>query len=141
MKMLIAVDGSDSALRAVAAAIAEAGARREAPELHLLHVHRPIPDARVQQHVSRESLEHYYRDESLPQLAAAEAALNAAGLAFTRHIHVGEAAEIIAKIAGELGCERIVMGTHGRSALGDAVLGSVSHRLLRLAPCPVLLVK
>ena len=56
---------------------------------------------------------------SLPQLAAAEAALKAAGLAFTRHIHVGDAAGIIAKLAADHGCARIVMGTHGRSALAE----------------------
>ncbi len=141
MKILLAVDGSASSARAVAQVAALAAELRTAPEIHLLHVHPAIPDARVRQHVPHGDLERYYREESLPHLAAAEAALNAAGLAFTRHLHVGEAAEIIAKLAAEHGCERIVMGTHGRSAVADAVLGSVSHRVLHLAPCPVLLVK
>lgn len=141
MKILLAVDGSASAARAVAEVVKTAGELRAAPEIHLLHVHPPIPDARVQHHVGHGDLERYYREESLPHLAGAEAALAAAGLAFTRHIHVGDIAEIVAKLAAEFGCERIVMGTHGRSALADAVLGSVSHRVLRLAPCPVLLVK
>ncbi len=141
MKILLAVDGSASSARAVAQVAALAAELRTAPEIHLLHVHPAIPDARVRQHVPHGDLERYYREESLPHLAAAEAALNAAGLAFTRHLHVGEAAEIIVKLATEHGCERIVMGTHGRSAVADAVLGSVSHRVLHLAPCPVLLVK
>jgi nucleotide-binding universal stress UspA family protein len=33
------------------------------------------------------------------------------------------------------------MGNKGRSAVAEAVLGSVSHRVLHRAPCPVLLVK
>ena len=141
MKLLLAVDGSASSARAVAQVVALAAELRAAPEIHLLHVHPEIPDARVRQHVPQGDLERYYRDESLPQLAAAEAGLKAAGLAFTRHIHVGDAAGIIAKLAADQGCARIVMGTHGRSALAEAVLGSVSHRVLQLASCPVLLVK
>jgi nucleotide-binding universal stress UspA family protein len=35
----------------------------------------------------------------------------------------------------------IVMGTHGRSGLNRALLGSVAERVIRLAPCPVLTVR
>lgn len=141
MKILMAVDGSACSLRAVAQVVALAGELRSAPELHLLHVHPEIPDARVRQHVPHGDLERYYREESLTQLADAEAALKAAGLAFARHIHVGDASAIIARQAAEHGCDYIVMGTHGRSALAEAVLGSVSHHVLQQARCPVLLVK
>lgn len=141
MKILLAVDGSEASGRAVAQAVALAAELKQVPEIHLLHVHAPVPVGGVQQHLGHEQLERYYREESLPHLSAAEAALNAAGLAFTRHIHVGDAAEIIAKLAREYGCTHIAMGSHGRSALADVALGSVSHRVLKLATCPVLLVK
>ena len=32
----------------------------------------------------------------------------------------------------------IVMGTHGQSGLNRGLLGSVTERVIRLAPCPVL---
>jgi nucleotide-binding universal stress UspA family protein len=35
----------------------------------------------------------------------------------------------------------IVMGTHGRGALAQLVMGSVAERVVRLAPCPVLTVR
>ena len=35
----------------------------------------------------------------------------------------------------------IVMGTHGRAGLAHALLGSVAERVVRLAPCPVLVVR
>jgi nucleotide-binding universal stress UspA family protein len=44
-------------------------------------------------------------------------------------------------MAGELGCDLIVMGTHGRGAVAGMVMGSVANRVLHLAPCPVQLVK
>lgn len=141
MKILLAVDGSEASGRAVREVVALAATLKQAPEIHLLHVHAPVPVGGVQQHLGHEQLERYYREESLPHLAVAEAVLEAAGLAFTRHIHVGEAAEVIAKLARDYGCSHIVMGTHGRSVLADVALGSVSHRVLKLAPCPVLLVK
>jgi nucleotide-binding universal stress UspA family protein len=34
----------------------------------------------------------------------------------------------------------IVMGTHGRGAIGHWIMGSVAERIVRLAPCPVLTV-
>src|SRR5262245_54380153 len=35
----------------------------------------------------------------------------------------------------------IVLGTHGRTGLTHAIMGSVAERVVRLAPCPVLTVK
>ena len=141
MKLLLAVDGSACAERAVAQVISNAGSWREAPELHLLYVHPAIPIGRVQSHIGHDTLESYYREESRPHLMSAENALTAAGLDFKRHIHVGEAADVVVRVATELGCDWIVMGSKGRSAVAEAVLGSVSHRVLHLAHCPVLLVK
>ena len=140
-KVLIPVDGSACSDRAVAQFIQHAVWFRELPEIHLLHVHAPIPVGRVQQHIGHEALEAYYREESAVLLASAEALLNAAGMVFQRHIHVGPAAEIIVKLARELSCDIVFMGTHGRGALPAALLGSVASKVLHLADRPVMLAK
>jgi nucleotide-binding universal stress UspA family protein len=141
VKILVPVDGSDCALRAVAQMIAHVGWLRETPEIHLLHVHPPIPVGRVQEHIGRETLDRYYREESEALLAPACAQLDAAKLAYRTHIHVGEPAEVIAKVASDLGCDLIFLGTHGRGAVTAAILGSVVARVLHLAKQPVLLAK
>ena len=141
MKILLAVDGSDVALRAVDHLIGHVSWFREMPEIHLLHVQPPIPIGRALAHVSKETLQAHYMDESREHLQEAQQKLDAAGRFHTTHIHVGQAAEVIAKLAGELGCELVVMGSHGRSGIAGLVMGSVATRVLHLAPCPVLLVK
>lgn len=141
MKILLAVDGSGCSDRSVAELISRHGEWRNAPEVHLLYVHPHIPVGRVQSHIGHDALDSYYREESLPHLASAERALTTAGITFTHHIHVGEPAEVVAHVAAELGCDWILMGNKGRSAVADVVLGSVAHRVLHLAHCPVLLVK
>ena len=141
MRILLPVDGSDCALAAAARLVTLAGDLRETPEIHLLNVHPPIPIGRVQAHLGKETLNAYYLEEGQAQMASAQACLAAAGLAFTPHLHVGLPAEVIARLAGELHCDLIVMGSHGRSALSGMVAGSVATRVLHLAPCPVLLVK
>lgn len=50
----------------------------------------------------------------------------------------GHAARQIAALARQLDADLIVVGTRGRAALGGAILGSVTQRLLHEAPCPVL---
>ncbi|MDX1530736.1 MAG: universal stress protein [Rhodothermales bacterium] len=49
-------------------------------------------------------------------------------------------AETILHVAEEGDADLIVMGTHGRTGLHHAMLGSVAEKVLRLAPCPVLVV-
>lgn len=141
MKILLPVDGSACSLRAVDHLIAHAAWFRDVPEIHLLHVHAPIPIGRVQAHVGKETLHSYYLEEGQEQLVEAQKRLDAAGRFHTTHIHVGQPAEVISKMAAELACDLIIMGTHGRSVAAGLVIGSVATRVLHLSPCPVLLVK
>ncbi len=43
--------------------------------------------------------------------------------------------------AREQDIDLIIMGTHGRGALGHLLMGSVAERVVRLAPCPVLTIR
>lgn len=140
-KVLIPVDGSLCSERAIGQFIAHGAWFREAPEIHLLHVHAPIPVGRIQQHVDHETLDSYYREESQMQLAGAEALLKAAGLSYQCHIHVGAAAEIIVSLARELACDLVTMGSHGRGAFTAAIMGSVAGRVLHLIDRPLMIVK
>ncbi len=47
----------------------------------------------------------------------------------------------IAAAARQERADLIVMGTHGRSGLDRALLGSVADRVIRLGPCPVVSVR
>jgi len=141
VKILLPVDGSDCALRAVDHLVAHTGWFSSVPEIHLLNVHPPIPIGRIQAHVGKDTLHAYYLEESQAQLLEAQRRLDAAGRFHTTHIHVGQPAEVITRLAAELGCDLIVMGSHGLGALAGAVAGSVATRVLHLSACPVLLVK
>jgi nucleotide-binding universal stress UspA family protein len=54
---------------------------------------------------------------------------------------VGHIGQTIARRADELGCDGIVMGTSGRGALGNLLLGSVATKVIHHAKVPVTLVK
>lgn len=53
----------------------------------------------------------------------------------------GKPAPAIAQFAKENGCDLIVMATHGTSGLQQAIVGSVTRRVMYLATCPVMVVK
>jgi nucleotide-binding universal stress UspA family protein len=56
-------------------------------------------------------------------------------------VRVGRPAEEIVAAAAELGCDLIVLSTHGYSGLDQILIGSVAERVARLASCPVLIVR
>lgn len=141
LKILLPVDGSDCSLRALDHLQLHVSWFREVPEIHLLHVQPPIPIGRVQSHIGKETLHDYYREESQIHLSAAQAKLDAAELFHTTHIHVGQPAEVIARMATEINADLIVMGAHGRGVIGSMLMGSVATRVMHLVACPVLLVK
>jgi len=53
----------------------------------------------------------------------------------------GNPGTTIIEVAQRTGADLIVMGTHGRKGLGRLLMGSVAERVVRDAPCPVVVVK
>jgi nucleotide-binding universal stress UspA family protein len=53
----------------------------------------------------------------------------------------GFAAEEILRLTAEVGCDLIVMGTHGRTGLGRLIMGNTAQSVLPQAECPVMVVK
>jgi nucleotide-binding universal stress UspA family protein len=53
----------------------------------------------------------------------------------------GDTANEILRVAQEVNCDLVVLGTHGRKGLGRLLMGSVAEKVLRRAACPVLTVK
>ena len=56
-------------------------------------------------------------------------------------VRLGDPGSVVADRAKELDAELIVIGSHGRSGIARLMLGSVAERVVRLASCPVLVVK
>jgi nucleotide-binding universal stress UspA family protein len=88
---------------------------------------------------SRVEYEDALRKIGLEYLNDIQDAANAAGLKFFGYIEFSASpAREIVRTAEDNGCELIFMGSHGRSGLGQLVLGSVTTKVLALCQIPVL---
>ncbi len=56
-------------------------------------------------------------------------------------LRLGPAPEVINDVAEEIGADLVVVGTHGRTGLAHALLGSTAEHILRAATLPVLVVR
>lgn len=56
-------------------------------------------------------------------------------------VEIGDPYEQLVALARRRNVDLIVTGTHGRSGLGHLVMGSVAEKIIRHAPCPVLVVR
>jgi nucleotide-binding universal stress UspA family protein len=118
-EVLVATDFSEIAEEAVRAA--RQHAERFAARLHLLHVlDTDEPDA-----ARRLARLGEGAGATIPVLLRAPA---------------GDPAHEIVRYAREHDVDLIVVGTHGRTGMSRALLGSVAERVIRIAPCPVLAV-
>ena len=141
MKILVPVDGSANALRAVDYVIRHIVELKERPQLLLLNVQWNVAAGNVKLFINQETINDYYREQGMAALQQARAALDAAALPYQYHISVGTPAEAIAQYAGEQAVDQIVMGRQGQGGLHALLLGSVMNKVLHLASCPVMLIK
>ncbi|NSL55567.1 universal stress protein [Uliginosibacterium aquaticum] len=141
MNILLAVDGSEYSARVVEALLTFSARLREMPKVHVLYVHLPIPIGFATRHVAREIVDAYYHEEGLAVVQPVAERLRAAGLDVEQHVRVGSPGETIANAVNDLECDAVWMGTHGRGAVTQALLGSVAARVVALAHRPVTLVR
>jgi nucleotide-binding universal stress UspA family protein len=139
MKILLPVDGSAHTKRMlgyVAAHDELFGPRHEYVALHAVPA-IPVYAARF---LDRGVLDEHYRDEARRVLDTVEAFARQQGWTLRTEHAVGPAAEAIAGFANAEKPDLIVMGTHGHSALGNVLLGSVATGVLARCRVPVLFV-
>ncbi len=123
---------SEGALR-----VARLLARDHGARLIILYVERldvlsdGTPAAEVDPRVFKEALENVRKRVDGPDLKYPVETL----------LRQGFAPEGIIETAEEMGCDLIVMGTHGRTGLSRLLMGSVAENVLPKASCPVLVVK
>ena len=141
MKILIPVDGSANAQRAVEYVINNIAAFKEPPQLLLLNVQWNVATGNVKLFIDQETINDYYREQGMAALQVARQTLDAASLPYQYHISVGTPAEAIVKYATEQDVDQIVMGRQGEGGLQALLLGSVVSKVLHLATMPVLLIK
>jgi nucleotide-binding universal stress UspA family protein len=141
VRILVAVDGSDSARRGLEFAARQARALGGA-RLHVLAVTAPVfVYGEIEVYAGKERMRTLAAAEVRSILDAAAETLRRTGVAFDLEQLDGQPAEVVARRASELDCDWIVMGTHGHGRLGAALMGSVAQSVVHLATVPVTLVK
>lgn len=146
-KILVAVDGSDHAMRAVE--IASDLAEKYGAELTLLSVFRPT---RLQESThslvrTSRSLEPQHSDDELQEIA--QEVVDAGAKVARKHdipkvdakVKRGQPSRTIVSTAEEIDADLIVLGSRGLGDVSSLLLGSVSHKVSSLAKCNVVTVK
>ncbi len=106
--------------------------------LTVLHVLPPIADGFAESLTQRDYIEEA-RGHARSRLANLKPGNPA--IEMDTRIEEGNPAGVILDVARELGAELIVLGTHGRTGLARAIMGSVAEEVVRKARCPVVVVK
>jgi len=137
-RILVAVDGSETSLRA--AEYAARRARETGCDVLLLHVEKAVMAWEVGP-VSTEDTVVRLREMEAERVLLDCAKPFDAAVRLERHIATGEPAEAILETADKLGADEIVVGSRGMRPLGQAVLGSVASQVVHEARIPVVVVR
>ena len=140
LKALIPFDGSECALRAVDHLISLVQGH-EPMAVHLLHVREPVDGWEIRRVMTSEEIAALQLSEGEDALQAARQRLDAAGIPYVAEVLIGDIGQTIARYADEVGCDKIVMGSRGESAISGLLLGSVTTKVIHFARVPVTLVK
>ncbi|SFK67671.1 Nucleotide-binding universal stress protein, UspA family [Halogranum rubrum] len=137
--ILVPTDGSETATRAVDHAI-DLATRYDATVHALSVVDVSELGLRTPTDIDSEKLRRPLRDRAQNAVGAVVNACDKAGVDVVEAITVGVTHDEIVDYAADNSVGLIVMGTHGRSSLPRALLGSVTERVVRSASVPVLAV-
>jgi nucleotide-binding universal stress UspA family protein len=141
-RILLATDGSEEAELATLRAVDLA--EKTDSELHVVHVGL-VPgflesypgtlgyERRIYQQIEEESRQRLRELSWRVKFAG--------GAVAGSHLRMGKVAPEVVALAKELGVGLIVIGCRGHGGIRRAIEGSISDRVIRHAPCPVLVVR
>lgn len=136
-RILLATDGSESAVRATKAAIHLSKTfKASLAVLNVCNSLRPVEEA------ATESVGSRAQRRILEFVAqSTETLLHELDLSPSIRQEEGEPSEVITRIAADEGFDLIVLGSRGMGGFASLLLGSVSDQVSRHAHCPVLVVR
>jgi nucleotide-binding universal stress UspA family protein len=136
-RIVVANDGSDGGFKALAMGCELA--KRDGAALHMISVEE-LPDfpASIDEIIEIKDAEnHKYHDV----LERAREIAKANDVDLQAEVVAGHAAASVVDRVKALNADLLVVGFMGHSALYERIIGGTTDRLVRLAPCPVLVVK
>jgi nucleotide-binding universal stress UspA family protein len=133
--VVVPFDFSDCALQAIKQALKIVEDRSQIHALHVLPFLIPTEPGVVWATIDdgeriRHALESMSNTFSTPEFEGIQS-----------DVRIGDPGHVVSEWAEELQADLIVIGSHGRTGLTRLFLGSVAERVIRLAHCPVLVVK
>lgn len=143
-RILVPVDGSATATRALVAALQLA--RDGGGRVRLIHVVEEVAfvDGYDMYGGQTGELLQVMREAGDKLLDAGLAVAQSAGVEADKQLFdkFGERlSEVVAGAARQWNADLIVVGTHGRRGIGRVLLGSGAEQIIRLAPTPVLVIR
>lgn len=142
MKILVATDGSKSALHAVKYAVKLLRLlSSKSNSVTLICVHDDVGLRHAKSFVGKEVVADYLRELSEKELRPSRKMLDSAGVKHDMEVRTGHVAQEIVSCAKAGKFDLIALGAKGRGAIADLLLGSVAQRVLATADIPVVLVK
>ncbi|NOZ78410.1 MAG: universal stress protein [Acidobacteria bacterium] len=138
--ILVPTDFSEASNRALE--LARQIAAAFSAEIHLLHVRILLEDPHVLEEGQRQLEQLLTRVDQKTREALATKTASSAGYVIHTHLVRGlSAPESIIQAGVDIGCDLVVMGTHGRRGLKRFFLGSVTEHVVRISPVPVMTVR
>ena len=137
-KILVPLDFSDSAEEILGAALRVLAADGTLTLLHVVEWLPAVTEGTFGIYPHRKDIE---KIKELSQAKLAEMVRKHPDESVDSLVREGRAAQVILETIGEHEPELVVMGTHGRSKLDHLLIGSVTERVIRHAPCAVLTVR
>jgi len=131
MKILLATDGSRFSTRAASYLAKHRGVFGTEKEVVLLYVDPLLPRS-IRAEWDPKEVARYHAEAAQAAMRSAKAALKAL---------IGDPASMIVDVAKSGKFDLIVMGSHGRGALGSLILGSVTAKVIAQCTIPVLVVR
>lgn len=140
MKILVAVDGSEFTQRTLTFLAAQKNSLGPPHQYTVLTVVPAVPH-RAAAALDRDLLKEYYTEEAEKVLKPVRAFFAEHNMTGEFVFETGHAPEHIAQAAARGKFDLVVLGSHGHSALGGLVMGSVSSRVLAECKVPVLVTR